>query len=136
MHKAIITSLLLLTLVAPVHAQRGWRYWPGRYRPPFPGDVQGPVADQVPNLNGIWYLAGNPQAVCEIRQNWPDTRAEFINEQGWRALGSINGNRVWVPTWGQGNRGLEGVIVGDRIVWLQGNFWSRAAFPDRAFRFR
>jgi hypothetical protein len=74
------------------------------------------------NLNGRWYFGGNPYAVCAIRQ-WPDGRAMFLNERGAQAPGTVMGNRVWVPDWGNG--GLEGTIAGNRILWANGDFWSR-----------
>ena len=110
-------------LAAPLQAQ--WRA-PRGY-PPASWQSR-PLAQGVPNLNGIWYLTGNPRAVCEIHQFWPQPRAVFINEHGSRAEGTVTGNHVWIPAWGPDGQGQEGTIVGGRIVWPDGNFWSRAAF--------
>ena len=119
MNRFISTGLLALVLVSPVHAQP--RYWPNPFQP-YP--VIPPTS--IPNLDGVWYLTGNPQARCQVQQRWPSTRAMFINEHGSWAPGTIIGNQVWIPTWGEGGRGLMGRIEGDRIVWPDGNFWSRS----------
>ena len=121
MNRIITTGLLLIALASPVQAQRPWpRYWPNPYQP-FPVTPQ----QNVPNLDGVWFLTGNPLAVCQIRQRPFSTHLMFINEHGSRAPGTIIGNQVWIPTWGEGGRGLMGRIEGDRIVWPDGNFWSR-----------
>jgi hypothetical protein len=121
MNRIISTGLLALVLAAPVHAQPPWPpYWPNPY-PPYP--VVTPA--RVPNLDGVWYLTGNPLAVCQVQQRWPSTQALFINERGSVAGATIIGSQVWIPTWGEGARGLMGRIEGDRIIWPDGNFWSR-----------
>jgi hypothetical protein len=84
-----------------------------------------PLRVRIPVLNGTWYLAGDPNQHCQIRQRWGGDRALFVNEQGSEALGVIRGDRVVIPSWGDNGQGLEGVIQGDRIVWPDGNFWSR-----------
>ena len=138
MNRIISICLLLLAFAAPAQAQRPWGWnQPDRFRPRsqlMPRESR-PLSNRVPHIGGIWYGTGNPLIRCEIRQNWPDTRAEFINEHGSRAPGSIVGNQVWIPTWGEGSRGLTGTIDGDRIVWPDGNFWSRWTYdPPPSFR--
>ena len=111
-----ITAALLLA--APARAQ-----W---------GPDWGPPA--LPNLNGTWYMHGNPDQPTEILQR-PSGRALFINEHGSRARGMVYPDRVFIPDWSDGSsRGLVGRVRGDRIVWPYGNFWSRRAYaPDAYF---
>jgi hypothetical protein len=106
----ILPSLLLLVAAVPVRAQ------------PWDGYGWG----QAPTLSGPWYANGNPDLPCFIDQASPD-RAVFTNENGSRASGRIRGDQVWIPAWspGHGIRGLQGRISGDRIVWPDGNYWSR-----------
>ena len=112
MNRIISTGLLALLLASPVHAQRPWpRYWPNPQ--PFPVTPQ-----NVPNLDGVWYLTGNLSAACRIQQRWPSTQAIFINERGSRAPGTIIGNQVWIPTWGEDGRGL----MGWRPVWIRESY--------------
>ena len=121
MNRIISTSVLIFALAAPAQAQRPWpRYWPTPYEP-YPVTPQ----QSVPNLDGVWYLTGNPLAQCQVQQRWPSNQAMFINEHGSWAPGTIIGNQVWIPTWGENGQGLMGRIEGDRIVWPDGNFWSR-----------
>jgi len=122
MNRSISTGLLLFLLASPVQAQIPWpQYWPN---PNQPYQVAPPVRS-IPNLDGVWFLTGNPLAQCQVQQRWPSTQVLFINEHGSRAPATIIGNRVWIPTWGEGGRGLMGRIEGDRIIWPDGNFWSR-----------
>ena len=120
--KAIITvALPLLALFAPVQAQAQ-----AQERPYSPAQV---AQYRVPDLNGTWYMNGDPNQPCEVRQRWGDRRALFINERGESAWGTINGDRIWVPDWeGYNHRpGLEGSFRGDQIVWFNGSFWSANA---------
>lgn len=89
-----------------------------------PGDDDGP--NGIPNLNGPWYANGDLERPCFITQQ-PDGRAMFTNDNGSRARGMVDVDRVWIPSWspGHGIRGLKGKIRGDQIVWPDGNFWSR-----------
>jgi hypothetical protein len=75
--------VLLLAWARTAQAQRPWNYG---YRPP-PG----------PKLDGTWYNRAN-EGKCQIVQRGPD-RAVFINENGSRAEGRIDGDRVYVPDW-------------------------------------
>jgi hypothetical protein len=110
MKKAIPLALLLLVVTVPAWSQ----WWEGGRR------------DRVPNLNGTWYLNGDEEQPCEIRQRRPDGRALFINENGSRAWGTVRGDRVWIPDWTDGeSNGLRGRIRGNRIIWPNGTFWSR-----------
>ena len=104
-------ALLLTLSAAPVGAQPG--YPRGRW-------------DRPPDLSGTWFLKGRHDAPCEIDQRGPD-RALFTNENGSEALGTIRGDRVFIPDWsdGFGDYGLEGRIRADRIIWPDGSFWSR-----------
>jgi hypothetical protein len=127
--KKIISLGLLALVLAPtssVYAQGQWPRFPRPYR-------VGPT-QSIPSLDGVWYLTGNPSAVCQVEQRWPSTQALFINEHGSPAMGTIFGNQVWIPTWGPNGQGLMGRIQGDRIVWSDGNFWSRSRItPWRRF---
>ncbi len=114
------TALALLLLISPVTALA---------QAP---DVSIPVREghrqfaRVPNLNGYWYLKGDPNARCEIRQEWGGRDAQFINEHGSAAWGTIRDNEVWIPDWSDGvHQGLLGTVVGDRILWPGGSYWSR-----------
>ncbi len=122
--KAMLALPLLLAFVLPAPAQVG-RWYPGRYPPP-PPPVQVVPRDRVPDLDGTWYMNGDPNKPCEIIQQGSGRRAEFINEHDSSAWGTIRGDRVWIPDWSDGySQGLEGRIRGNRIVWPDGNFWSR-----------
>jgi hypothetical protein len=102
-------GVLLLALVVPSEAQHG------RYR-----------ERAIPNLNGQWFLNGDPNKPCQINQYPPGRRAEFINENGSRAWGRVSDDHVFIPDWTDGtSQGLEGRIRGDRIVWPTGTYWSR-----------
>jgi hypothetical protein len=93
----------------------------------IPAQAHGPgyIGSPAPNLNGTWYLNGNPSAPCEIRQGRPD-QALFINEHGSQAWGTVYPDRVWIPDWSDGqSQGLRGTLEGNRIVWPTGSFWSR-----------
>jgi hypothetical protein len=132
MKTAITLALPLLALFAPLQAQAQFRpVPPDRYyaRPPVqvePWD-RDRVRSRVPDLSGTWYMGGDPNKPCEVRQRWPERRALFINEFGDSAWGTIDGDRIWVPDWvGYNNRpGLEGAFRGDKIVWFNGSFWAR-----------
>src|SRR5712691_1600304 len=106
MIRIISTGVLIFVLASPVQAQRPWpRNGPNPYAPPAYPVIP---RENVPNLDGVWYLTGNPLAQCQVQQRWPSTQVLFINEHGSRALGTILGNQVWIPTWGEGGRGLMG----------------------------
>ncbi len=112
MRSTLAAALLVLAFAVPVSAQYGLRY-PGPWSP-------------VPNLSGTWYLNGDPTKPCEIDQYPPGRRAEFTNEHGSSAWGTIRGNRVWIPDWSDGvSQGLEGRVRGNRIIWPNGSYWSR-----------
>src|SRR5262245_36282250 len=105
---AVTSALLAITLVAGLAggAQR--------------------LRDRVPDLSGAWYMDGDRNKPCEIRQRRGDNRALFINENGDEAWGTIRGNTVSIPDWTDGERqGLRGTIRRNRIVWPNGSFWSR-----------
>jgi hypothetical protein len=53
--------------------------------------------DRVPDLGGTWDMNGDQNKPCEVRQRRGERRAEFINERGESAWGTINGDRIWVP---------------------------------------
>ncbi len=80
---------------------------------------------RVPDINGRWFLGGDKDKACSIRQRRGSNRALFINENGSRAWGSIRGKRVFIPDWGEDGQGQEGTIRRGRIVWPDGNYWSR-----------
>jgi hypothetical protein len=102
---------VLLALAIPAQAQYGP---PPDYGPPPAG----------PNLDGLWYNRAN-DGECQIIQRSPD-RATFVNENGSRARGTIEGNRVYIPDWQDAyGRPLVGQIRGNRIIWPDGNYWSR-----------
>jgi hypothetical protein len=79
----------------------------------------------VPDLEGTWYLNGDRKSSCKVIQRRLDGRAVFVNEQGERARGTIRGDRVFVPDWGDGDEGLKGRVRGTRIEWSAGGYWSR-----------
>jgi len=84
------------------------------------------VQRPIPNISGTWYMNGNPCAPCQIIQWRKDGSADFVNEHGSRACGTVSGDHVWIPAWSDGrSRGLLGCIRGDRIVWPNGTFWCR-----------
>ena len=112
MRSTLAAGLLLLAFVALAPAQDGPRYLPPR-RP-------------VPNLNGTWFLNGDTRKPCEIIQYLPGRRAEFTNENGSTAWGTIRGDSVWIPDWSDGvSQGLMGRVRGNRIIWPNGSYWSR-----------
>jgi hypothetical protein len=111
MKRTSTLALVLFLFTAPA--------WAG------PWDNDGPRA-RVPYIGGNWYMNGDWNAPCEIIQERRDGRAEFVNENGSHARGTVRGDRVWIPEWNDGRQqGLVGVIRGDRIVWPNGTFWSR-----------
>jgi hypothetical protein len=110
----IPVAILLLALAVPAQAQRPYDNGYGPPSGPPPG----------PSLDGIWYNRAN-DGQCQIIQRGPD-RAVFINENGSRAGGRIDGDRVYIPDWQDGyGRPLMGRLRGDRIVWPDGNYWYR-----------
>jgi hypothetical protein len=115
MKSTLAAGLLMLALAIPAQAQFGYRRYPPP--PPFPA---------VPDVSGTWYMNGDRNKPCEIDQYPPGRRAEFTNENGSTAWGSVRGDRVWIPEWTDGfSQGLEGRLRGNRIVWPNGSFWSR-----------
>jgi hypothetical protein len=83
-----------------------------------------PPTAQVPNINGTWFMNGDPNKPTRIIQRQPDGNALFVNENGSEAWGMIRGNNLWIPAWENG-RGQQGFVRGDRILWPGGSFWSR-----------
>jgi hypothetical protein len=93
--------------------------------------------DRVPNLNGTWYLSGDPEKPCRIYQQPGSRRAEFVNEHGSRATGWIRGDRIRIPDWGQDREGQVGTYRADRIIWEpDGNYWQRARRDEPPERWR
>lgn len=85
-----------------------------------------PGARPVPYITGVWYMNGDPNLPCEIRQRDDGREAMFINEHGSETMGVVRPDHVWIPDWGDGrSQGLMGRIRGTRIVWPNGTFWSR-----------
>jgi len=124
MRTLIALALPLLTLIAPTQAQAQYRRWDSdRFFPP----VQAAPRTRTPDLSGTWFMNGDPNQPCQVRQRWPERRALFINERGESAWGTIDGDRIWVPDWiGKDNRrGLEGTVRRDQIDWGNGSSWSR-----------
>ena len=123
MKRILIGVPLLLLFAAP---------FPALAQPGF-GDPRG---DRIPDLNGTWYMNGNEDLPCSIRER-PDGRALFTNEKGSTARGEARGYRVYIPDWSPGDdiQGLEGRVRGDQIIWPNGSFWSRdpgeRPFPRR-----
>jgi hypothetical protein len=123
---AIPSVLLLLALNVPAQGQspRGTGrqrstldYVAQQYPPPSY------LGQRIPNIDGMWYNHSNGGR-CQVIQRRPDGQARFINETGDQARGSIQGDRVDIPDWNNG-QGLSGWIRGDRIVWPDGNYWER-----------
>jgi hypothetical protein len=116
---AILAPLFLgLALAAdtPSLSAQPPRYWRDRdYR-----------AYRVPDIGGQWFMWGDEDKPCFIRQRAGSRHALFINEHGSRAWGTIRGNRVFIPDWGDNGMGQRGIIRGDRITWLPDrSYWSR-----------
>src|SRR5262245_38008238 len=83
-----------------------------------------PPGTPAPDLDGRWYMNGDPDKPTLIEQRGDE--AVFTNGKGKRARGTIERDRVWIPEWTDGKRrGLEGSIRRDRIVWPNGTYWSR-----------
>lgn len=119
MRKALPITLLLLFLALPTlaQAQPGWGRSPWDPSPPGLG---------APDLSGTWFMHGDPNKPTRIIQRGPGNQALFINEHGTEAWGTIEADRVWVPSWSDGwRRGLVGEIRGNRIIWPNGSYWSR-----------
>jgi hypothetical protein len=111
MKMLIPTVLTVLTFAAADHASAFPYVGPG---------------GQVPNLNGNWFMNGDPNKPTQIIQRRPDGNAMFVNENGSQAWGMVQGRSVWIPEWNDGyQQGLQGVLQGNRIVWPNGTFWSR-----------
>jgi hypothetical protein len=92
--------------------------------PPSPPQSRERV-QRVPYIGGDWYMWGDAAKPCRIVQRRGSDRARFINEHGSEAEGSIRGDRVFIPDWGDNGQGLEGVIRSDRIIWLPDrSYWS------------
>ena len=129
MKKLIALALPLIAFAAPVQAQYWHRPWyPRDYRPPArvsPWNRPAP-AYEVPDMSGTWFTNGDPNKPDEVLMR-PDGSVVFVNEYGDQALGTIQGDRIWVPTWETYNHqlGLEGRFRGDRIEWFNGSFWTR-----------
>jgi len=70
-------------------------------------------------------MGGDNNKPCSIPQGRGSDRALFVNEHGSQARGSIQGQRLFIPSWGENGAGQEGTIRGDRIVWTDGSYWSR-----------
>jgi hypothetical protein len=122
------SAVMALSLVAaaPALAQPGPGPWSPRRQKQVAPWEDDRVRYLIPNVSGTWYMNGNPNAPCEIVQRRPGDRAEFINENGSRAWGTVTRNSVWIPDWSDGWRqGLAGTIRDDRIVWPNGTYWSR-----------
>ncbi|HEV3262349.1 MAG TPA: hypothetical protein VG013_36190 [Gemmataceae bacterium] len=113
MRRTIPIIVLLLAFVVPAWAAAQ-------------GD-RGERRGRVPDLDGTWYMNGDEDLPCQIIQRRLDGRAEFINEHGDRAAGTVRGDHVYIPDWtdGRGSRGLRGTIRRDRIIWPDGSYWSR-----------
>jgi len=112
----VLSVALAFAVPAPAQAQpRDWYRYRDRDQ------------DRGPNIDGDWYMNGDPDQPCRIIQRRPDGRAVFVNEHGSRAAGTVRGDRVFIPDWSDslGDDGLEGRIRGDRIVWPDGSYWSR-----------
>lgn len=98
---------------------------PQQLLPPIPLPID-PEIGGVANLNGNWYFNGDPGKPARIVQWRLDGRAIFINENGTKAGGTVGPDSVWIPEWtDRGRPGLVGVLRGDRLIWPDGNFWSR-----------
>ena len=89
------------------------------YSPPAPPAVN-PYT-----LAGRWYNSGDPLKPCYIRVV-PSPFAPYLiltNEKGTPSRARLirGGTRLVADDWG----GLVGRIRGDRIVWPDGNDWTR-----------
>lgn len=94
--------------------------------PPYQSVLAQPPVAQVPTIDGTWYMHGDGNKPARIVQQRLDGRALFINENGSQAWGTVSGDSVYIPDWSDGvNQGLVGVLRGTRIIWPDGNYWSR-----------
>ncbi len=118
--KAVRTFALMLLIPGAVAAAGT----PGVRAPACRGAVADARA-RVPNLNGIWYLSGDEDNLCEVKHKRGTNRAVFVNENGDRATGVIRGDRIWIRSWGDPRTGLQGEVRGDRIRWSNGTYWAR-----------
>jgi hypothetical protein len=111
----VFLSLMLLATAATPWAA-------GQYGPQPPQSPGG--YERIPalsDLRGTWYMSGDGDQPCQLIPRGPGGRIELINERGDRARGTLRGNRIYVPEWGN----LEGSIRGDSIEWSNGTYWSR-----------
>jgi hypothetical protein len=115
---AILTTALAAVAGAAVSAQP----FP-RFPPPSPS----PAAPAVNpyNLAGRWYNSGDPLKPCYV-QVIPGPLGPYLlltNEKGTPSRARLirGGTRLVADDWG----GLVGRIRGDRIVWPDGNDWTR-----------
>jgi hypothetical protein len=112
---AILTAVLAAVTGAAASAQPF---------PHFPPQPSTPAVNPY-NLAGVWYNAGDPLKPCYI-QVVPSPAGPYLlltNEKGTpsRARFIRGGSRLVADDWG----GLVGRIRGDRIVWPDGNDWTR-----------
>lgn len=111
---------------APVPMQRAPSNWFPIELVPYERLLVQPALARVPNLDGIWYMNGDPGKPTRIVQWRLDGRAMFVNEKGSQAWGSVSADSVWIPEWSDGfQQGLTGAIRGNQIIWPDRNFWSR-----------
>jgi len=116
------TALWFLTFATPpAEAQQGGR----PYNVPQQGRVLGDqLRSMSPNLAGVWYLNGDLAAPCEIRWG-PTGTALFTDAVGVSSWGVVSGDAFYVPLTDGSGRGLDGYRVGNRIIWSDGNYWTR-----------
>jgi hypothetical protein len=135
MYRNLIFSLVALgATTVTAAAQPPWFSRPQPPSPWFPRPQPQPPSSwfpksQVPTpaqspVDGVWFFRGNPFQPCYIQSVYTPfgVRLIFTNEMGSRATGglSANGRQVYVNEWG-----LTGRVRRDRIVWPNGDFWSR-----------
>jgi hypothetical protein len=111
---AVLTAALAAGTGAAVSAQ------------PFPRfPPQSPPAVNPNDLAGRWYNKGDPLEPCYI-QVIPGPLGPYLlltNEKGTPSRARLirGGTRLIADDWG----GLVGKIRGSRIVWPDGNDWTR-----------
>ena len=99
--------------------------------PPNVVPPSGGNRDLSSSLSGTWYMGGDPNRPTQIIQRGGG-RTMLVNENGDRAYGVVQGDAIVVPDWGDLQQPLQGRIIGDRINWANGTYWT--AQPRGGFR--
>jgi hypothetical protein len=117
-----VAVLVLLGSVGLSQAQP-YPYYRGP-QPYYPGPQpyqRGWAPRGAADVQGVWYLDGDPNLPCYVEVGPDGYRAFFTNENGDRSAGRIlGGGRIVADKWR-----LPGQVQGDVIEWANGSHWSR-----------